>query len=65
MCSFSFPATVTVVNEFSFKYRRNIVEYQVVNYPVAEIGGKNPAFNRFVYNKTDAGTGLINTFDDF
>jgi sulfur relay (sulfurtransferase) DsrC/TusE family protein len=43
-------AAVAVVNEFPVEYRINPVVKQVVNHPVAEIGGDNfTLYRQFVY----------------
>ena len=62
MGAFTCPATVTVVDKPFFKNRGYIVENEMVDNPVAEIGGENFAFYRFVYDKSNAPPGLVIPF---
>ena len=52
-------ATVAVVYKYPFKYVIDIVEYQMVDYAVAEPGGEYFSFNGMVVDKAYAGRELI------
>ena len=54
MGSLSFAATIAVVDKPLFKNRGNVVEYKVMNNPVAEIGCKHFPFHGFIDDETDA-----------
>ena len=58
--AFADTTTVTVINECPFKKRADVIENQVMNHPVAEIGGENFAPTRFFDDKTGAGSDLVN-----
>lgn len=65
MCSFAFAATVAVVDKNFFKNRGNVIVNKMMDYPVAEIGGKNLAFYRFINNEANTWFGLIPVFKNF
>lgn len=54
MGAFAFSATVTVVDKMFLKNRGDIVENEVVDNSVAEIGSENLAFYGFINDETNA-----------
>lgn len=65
VCAFARTASVTVVYEMIFKNRVQFVDHQMMNNPVAEIGGKYLTLYGFVYNKGDGFTWLVSAIINF
>ncbi len=64
MGAFPNPTAIAVIYKQFFKQRGNAVEYKMMNDPVPKIGSKDLSFYRFINNKADAGSRLIDQVGD-
>ena len=55
----------SVVDKNFFENRGNVIVNKMMDNPVAEIGGKNLAFYRFINDKANAWFGFIPVFKNF
>ena len=59
VCSFPYPATITIVDEMIIKKFVDVIVDQVMNYSITEIGGKNFPLNGIFDDKANAWTYCI------
>jgi len=63
VCSFPYPATITIVDEMIIKKFVDVIVDQVMNYSITEIGGKNFPLNGIFDDKANAWTDSICSLD--
>ncbi len=63
--AFSRAATVTVMDEQPFEKRADVVVHQMMNDPIAEIGGKDLPQDGLFRHEAKARADIVSPFDDF
>jgi len=63
VCSFPYPATITVIDKMTIEKFINVIVDQVMNYSITEIGGKNFPLNGIFDDKANAWTDSICSLD--
>ena len=63
VCSFPYPATITIVDEMIIKKFVDVIVDQVMNYSITEISGKNFPLNGIFDDKANAWTDSICSLD--
>ena len=63
VCSFPYPATITVIDKMTIEKFINVIVDQVMNYSITEISGKNFPLNGIFDDKANAWTDSICSLD--